>query len=151
MRLIFGQLPTKAGWWDAPPALLDFHQSNKHCQSPQLGSQISCPWTATATEHKYDKTRIENWPPRRIKRGSPRLITNGYSHYYLQLLLRKVIIFYIPIHKVLEQPWRHFTSLKLCKCSQIPHPSTRVSSTFCRWHMLRFDTSYKGGNLFFQY
>ena len=48
----------------------------------------------------------------------------------------------------MEQPWRHFTSLKLCKCSQIPHPSTRVSSTFCRWHMLRFDTSYTGGKPF---
>ena len=30
--------------------------------------------------------------------------------------------FYIPIHKVLEQPCWHFTSLKLHKCSQIPHP-----------------------------
>ena len=35
---------------------------------------------------------------------------------------------YIPIHKVLEQPWRHFTSLKQCKCYQIPHPPLRVVS-----------------------
>ena len=28
--------------------------------------------------------------------------------------------------------------------SQIPHRSARVSSTFCRWHMLRFNASYKG-------
>ena len=53
-----------------------------------------------------------------------------------------------PIHKVLEQPRRRFASLKLCKCFQIPHSSTRVSSTFCRWHMLWFDTSYKGGKSF---
>ena len=33
-----------------------------------------------------------------------------------------VLRFYIPIHKVLEWLWRHFTSLNLCKCSQIPHP-----------------------------
>ena len=32
-------------------------------------------------------------------------------------------------HKVLEQPWRDFTSLKLCQCSQIPQPSSRVTST----------------------
>ena len=102
---------------------------------------------ATATEHKYDKLRIKNWPPTGTELESSRLVTNGHNH-YTQLLLRKVIIFYIRIHKVLEQPWRHFTSLKLCKCSQIPHPSTRVSSTFCRWHMLRFDTSYKGGKPF---
>ena len=35
----------------------------------------------------------------------------------------------IPIHKVLEYSWRHFTSLELCKCSQIPRPSPRVAST----------------------
>ena len=28
-------------------------------------------------------------------------------------------MFYIPIHKVLNKRWRHFTSLKLCKCSSI--------------------------------
>ena len=32
------------------------------------------------------------------------------------------------IHNFLEQPWRHFTSLKLYKCSQIPLTSTRVTS-----------------------
>ena len=94
---------------------------------------------ATATEHKYDKLRIKNWPPTGTELESSRLVTNGHNH-YTQLLLRKVI-FCIPIHQVFEQPWRHFTSLKLCKCSQIPHPSTRVSSTFCRWHMLSFDAS----------
>ena len=30
----------------------------------------------------------------------------------------------------------------------LPCPSLRVSSTFCRWHMSRFDTSYKGGKPF---
>ena len=146
MWLIVGQLPIKAGWWDASPALRDFNQSNKLCQSPQLGSQISwphCYWT------KIWKARIENWPPFGKRTG---VLHIGYQWsqplYCLQLLLRKVITFYIPIHKVLEQSWRHFASLKLCKCSQIPHPSTRVSSTFCRWHLLRFDTSYKEGKSF---
>ena len=68
--------------------------------------------------------------------------------YYLQLLQPKVIIFYIHIHNVLEQPRSYFTSLKLCKYCQISHPSTRVSSTCCRWHIFRFDTGYKGGNPF---
>ena len=40
--------------------------------------------------------------------------------------------FHTPIHKVLEYPWKHFTFLKLCKCSQIPHPSPRVASTHNR-------------------
>ena len=35
-------------------------------------------------------------------------------------------------HKVLKQRWRHFTSLKLCQCSQIPQPPPRVTSTFNR-------------------
>ena len=33
-----------------------------------------------------------------------------------------------PTHKVLEWSWRRFTSLKLCKCSQISQPSPRVAS-----------------------
>ena len=101
----------------------------------------------TAPEHKYDKTRIENWLPTGTDLKSSRLVTNSHNH-YTQLLLRKVIIFYIPIHKVLEQLWRHFTSLQLRKCSQIRHPSTRVSSSFCTWQMWRFDTSYKRGKPF---
>ena len=35
-------------------------------------------------------------------------------------------------HKVLKQRWRHFTSLKLCQCSQIPQPPPKVTSTFNR-------------------
>ena len=31
-------------------------------------------------------------------------------------------------HKILEQPWRHFTCLKLCLCSQIPQLPPRVTS-----------------------
>ena len=44
------------------------------------------------------------------------------------------------IHKVLQQTWRHFTSLKLCKCSQIPHSSPRVTSTTNR-NTLNYATS----------
>ena len=44
------------------------------------------------------------------------------------------------IHKVLQQTWRHFTSLKLCKCSQIPLPSPRVTSTYNR-NALNYATS----------
>ena len=32
-------------------------------------------------------------------------------------------------HKVLDQPWRNFTSLKLCQSSPIPQPPPRVTST----------------------
>ena len=41
----------------------------------------------------------------------------------------RVLRLYVPIHKILEQPWRYFTSLKLCNCYQIPPPSLRVPST----------------------
>ena len=36
-----------------------------------------------------------------------------------------VLKFYIPIFKVLQQSQRPFTSLKLCKCSQNPHPASQ--------------------------
>ena len=38
-------------------------------------------------------------------------------------------IFYISINKVLEQPWRYFTSRILCKCSWTLHPLPREAST----------------------
>ena len=37
--------------------------------------------------------------------------------------------FYISIQKVLEQLWKYFTFLKLCKCSWILHPLPREAST----------------------
>ena len=111
-----------------PPQLPN--PSNNHCQSPQLGSQISSP---SAIEHKYDKRWIKNWPSPGIELSSSRLITNGHNH-YTQMLLGKVITFYIPIHNVLEQPCRNFTSLKLCKCSQIPHPSTEYHQPSIVYH-----------------
>ena len=39
------------------------------------------------------------------------------------------IYIYIPILKFLKLLWRHFSSLKLCKFSQISHPLQRVTST----------------------
>ena len=73
-----GQLPMKGGWWDAPPALWDYNRSNKHCQSPQQDQKFHAP---TTTEHKYDKTRNENWPLTGIELGSSRLVINGDNHY----------------------------------------------------------------------
>ena len=35
----------------------------------------------TATEHKYDKTKIEHWPPTGIELGLSRLVTNGHNQY----------------------------------------------------------------------
>ena len=43
--------------------------------------------------------------------------------------MRGALRSYIPIHKALEQPCRHFTSRKRCKCYQSSHPSLRVAST----------------------
>ena len=44
----------------------------------------------------------------------------------------KKIYIYLPFQKVLEQPWIHSTSLKLCRSSQIPPSSSRVASAFNR-------------------
>ena len=102
----------------------------------------------TNAEHKYGKMKTENEPAM----GHSRVLQCGYllSHplCYIQLLLKRALIFHIPIHKASEQPWRHVTSLKLCKCSQISHPSPKVALTSCRWHMLRFDTGLEGGKPF---
>ena len=53
----------------------------------------------------------------------PAVITATYVH----SLMGRALRFHITIPKVLEQPWKHFNSLKLCKCSQILSP--RVVST----------------------
>ena len=52
--LIVGQLPIKAGWWDAPPALRDFNRRNKRRQSSQVGSEIS-------GSHCYYHPREQSW------------------------------------------------------------------------------------------
>ena len=79
----------------------------------------------------YDenKTRIENWLPVDFELGS--LWMRIYSHNNQTIfnsLWWGVLNFYIRIIKVLEQSWRPFTSLKLCKGSQISHPASRVAS-----------------------
>ena len=85
--------------------------------------------------------RESNWgPPDWLPMVTTTILSSTATEESLNILM--------PIHKGLEQPLTHFTSLKLCKYSQIPHPSTRVFSTFYRWHMLRFDTNYKGGKPF---
>ena len=47
----------------------------------------------------------------------------------VQLIIWSLKKFSTPIHKVLKETWKHLTSLKLWKRSQIPHPSPRVAST----------------------
>ena len=46
---------------------------------------------------------------------------------YSKLLKIKLLKFYIPIFKVLQELLKYFTSLKMCKCSQILHPLPRVA------------------------
>ena len=123
------------------PTLRDFSRSNKHCQSPQSwGSQISYPHCCLTLiwQNKNRELATHGNQAGALKIG----YQCSQPLYYLQLLLWRVIILYIPIHKVLEQPWRHFTSLKLCKYSQILQPLPRLTSTSVRWHILKFDTGW---------
>ena len=46
----------------------------------------------------------------------------------VQLIIWSLKKFSTPIHKILKETWKHLTSLKLWKRSQIPHPSPRVAS-----------------------
>ena len=100
-------------------------------------TKISKLYTSTDSEHKFHKTgnrklathmiwtRVSVIGNRSYNHrvgthwvGVPSSTNNGKS--------KKITT---RIHIVLEPPWRHFTSLKLWKCSQILHPSPRVAST----------------------
>ena len=84
------------------------------------------------SDHKFHKTRIENWLSIGFELGFPWQRTYCYNHYTMfntQDDREGVLNFYISISKVLEQSWRAFTSLKLCKCSQNPHPVYRQHQT----------------------
>ena len=78
------------------------------------GFELGSPWLSKCSYHHQLETRWVGV----LLLGTRSSTNNGES-------LKKI---YIPIHKVLELPWRHFTSLKLHKCSEIPHPSPRVTS-----------------------
>ena len=60
---------------------------------------------------------------------------------------KQKIRFQLAINKTFcpnPEPLSHFTSLKLCKCSQIPHPSPRIASTPNRTKTTTFGlTTYK--------
>ena len=91
------------------------------------------------SEHKFLKTRIENWLSIGFEVGFFWLRIYCHNHYTMLNIWHevwwRVLNFYIPIFKVLWQPWRllgqswrPFTFLKLCKRSQNPHPASRVAS-----------------------
>ena len=102
---------------------LQYLQSEAHLESSgtsavRLFYRNSQRVKATATEHKYDKLRIKNWPPAGTELESSRLVTNGHNH-YTQLLLRKMIIFIYPSIKSWNNskdillPWNSANVLKL--------------------------------------
>ena len=86
----------------------------------EFSTRISTFYGPTDSKHKLYKTRVKNWLSIGSELGSPRLGTCSHNHQHHVQLRRwwGVLKFYIPIFKVLEQSWRPFTSLKLCKCSQ---------------------------------
>ena len=81
------------------------------------------------SEYKLHKRRLENWPSSKIDFGLPIwelvVITTAPSLATRTMTLKA----FIPLLKVLEYCWRHFTCLKLYNCFQIPHPLPRVAST----------------------
>ena len=96
-------------------------------------------YARTDFEHKFYKVEIENWLPIGFERGFPWLITRSYNHWSgvpsigsppnwepsLELIIGAGLKFYTPIHKVLEKPWRHFTS----ETVQVFSNSTTITHT----------------------
>ena len=82
----------------------------------------------TDSEHKFHKSGNQKLATYRIQSGIA-LIGNSHSwpQYYVQRVMGRVLRFYIPIHNLLEKPWRHFTTMKLCKCYQLPSLITQIS------------------------
>ena len=95
-------------------------KSNKYSFLIELGPSVPESYLVLASHRIWTRTPPD-WEPADWE--SPWLGTRSSTNN------GGVTKFYTPIHKVLEKPWKHFTSLKLCKCSQIPHPSPRVAST----------------------
>ena len=96
--------------------------------SPQLGSQNFMLLLILNTNLLIRKSKI-GYPQNTIwdrLDWEPAVIT---ATLYVHRLMGRAFRFYIPIYKVLEQTWKYFTSLKLCKCSQIPHSLPRIVST----------------------
>ena len=95
------------------------------------------------SEHKFHKARIENWLPIGFERGFPWMETSSYNHRLETCWVEVRLIgthsstnngddsktICIPIHKLLEQPWIHFTSLKLSSVlkSNTHHPEWHQS------------------------
>ena len=102
---------------------------SKYIFYPNIGSQS---FMTNDSEHKFHKTRIENWLSIGFKLGFSWPRTYCHNHYTMLSIWHtvwwEVLNFYIPIFKSFEQSWRPLTSLKLCKCSQYPHPASRVAS-----------------------
>ena len=93
--------------------------------------RISKFYNLTHSEVKFHKARIENWLSIGFELGSPWLKTvntTPYSTYSVKGCLKVFIL----IFTVLEQSWRPFTSLTLCKCSQNLHPASRVASNLSK-------------------
>ena len=112
----------------------------------ESSTKISKFYAITYYEHIFHKAGIKNLLPIWFKLGFPWLefsrlelaviITDWEPTEWVPLLKTYISTNnggeskknYISIHKVLEHPWRHFTSPKLCKCSHIPQPSPRALS-----------------------
>ena len=77
-------------------------------------------------ESKIGYPQVSNWNP---PDWEPTYSHNDYTLFNLQCDVWGVLNFYyISTFEVLEQSQRNSTSLKLCKCSQNPHPASRVAS-----------------------
>ena len=122
-----------------------FLNSGSQFQSPLLRSQDFMP--PLILDRNFIKWELKNCYP--YDRDAAVINTswepNEWDTPYLepavQLIIRSgSLATPCNIHKVLQQTWRHFTSLKQCKCSQIPLLSPRVTSTSNR-NALNYATS----------
>ena len=80
-------------------------------------TRISKFYAPTDSEQKFHKTGIENWLPigfeRKLAVATNTLCSTANGKGLKVLYTHS---------QLLEQPWRHFTSLKLCNCGSSQNP-----------------------------
>ena len=77
---------------------------------------------------RESKTSYPQYLTQDLPDCEPTFITTTRCLTYSMMRRLKLLYIHLQQFKVLEQSWRLFTFLKLCKCSKNPHSASRVAS-----------------------